>query len=109
MGAEYRIGAGNWAMLYLAIGDEVQALDWLQTAADSPTTDAGYISLAYIASNIFSDPAAQHTNSLLEAHLKVLQEAKSDRDAEKAREQEHQANLAARDAERRCKGASSTP
>ncbi len=56
MGAEYQIGAGNWALLYLAIGDEVQALHWLQTAADIQTTDAGYISLVYVAQNIFSDP-----------------------------------------------------
>ena len=56
MGAEYRIGAGNWATLYLAVGDEEQVLDWLRMAAGSRIADAGFIDLAHIAKDIFSDP-----------------------------------------------------
>ena len=40
----------------MAVGDEEQALDWLEVAADSRIADAGFINLMDIGQNVFSDP-----------------------------------------------------
>jgi TolB-like protein len=52
-------GAGGWAMAYLAIGDERQALDWLEKAAKKAANhepDEGLYNLMNLKLNVTNDP-----------------------------------------------------
>lgn len=52
-------GSGTWAMAYLAIGDEAQALEWLDTAARRAREhepDAGFLHLMNLKMNFLADP-----------------------------------------------------
>ena len=51
-----RIAAAAWVLLYLAIGDHQQALDWLKEAADNPQPYEGHFSLIYLKTNVWNDP-----------------------------------------------------
>ena len=59
LAAEYRIGRGNWAMAYLAIGDEQRALEFLNAAADNRSADSGWRNELMIAQNVLSDPVLE--------------------------------------------------
>ena len=54
--SEYHIGAGAWAQAYLGIGDRQQALEWLNTAAETPAPDNGFLNLYVIAGNLNANP-----------------------------------------------------
>ena len=54
--SEYHIGAGAWAQAYLGVGDQQQALEWLNTAANTPALDNGFVNLYVIAGNFTADP-----------------------------------------------------
>ena len=52
-------GTGGWAMAYLAIGDEKQALGWLEKAAEKAANhepDEGFWQLMYLGMNFTNDP-----------------------------------------------------
>lgn len=52
-------GAGGWAMAYLAIGDEKQARDWLEKAAEKAANhepDEGLYNLMNLKLNVTNDP-----------------------------------------------------
>ncbi len=51
-----RIPSAAWILSNLALGDDEQALDWLNTAADSPETYVGYFGLMRIKLNAMSSP-----------------------------------------------------
>ncbi len=56
-GAEF--GAGGWAMAYLAIGDEKQALGWLEKGAEEAANhqpDEGLYALMNLELNVTNDP-----------------------------------------------------
>lgn len=56
---ELELGAGGWAMFYLASGDEASALRWLQQGAEkaqSGTLDVGFLSLMVLKENVCNDP-----------------------------------------------------
>jgi TolB-like protein len=49
--APERVGAGNWAMALLAVGDEQKALEWLETAARTAAAheaDASFLNLVQL-------------------------------------------------------------
>jgi Flp pilus assembly protein TadD len=53
------VGAGTWAMAYLAIGDEDRAVEWLETAiakAEAHEIDQGLFNLLNIRMNMTGDP-----------------------------------------------------
>jgi TolB-like protein/Tfp pilus assembly protein PilF len=50
------IPATHWVLASLGIGDEAEALRWLQIVADSPGPYANFIMLANVARNSFADP-----------------------------------------------------
>ncbi len=52
----HRIPSAAWVTGYLALGDDEQALHWLNTAADSPEPYVGYFSVTHIKSNAYSHP-----------------------------------------------------
>jgi TolB-like protein/Flp pilus assembly protein TadD len=57
--AEGDVGAGTWAMAYLAIGDEEQALRRLEQAAEKARNhepDQGYLHLMNLKMNFLADP-----------------------------------------------------
>ena len=56
MAADYGVGAANWALAYLALGEHEEALRWLTTAADNRIADAGWRNLEELASNNRADP-----------------------------------------------------
>jgi len=52
-------GAGGWAMLHLAVGNDDRALEWLRVAAEkieNQELDAGYYYIVVIRANPLSDP-----------------------------------------------------
>lgn len=56
------IGAGNWAMAHLAIGDVERAAQWLVTAAGKAgrhEPDQGFLNLMLLRSSAVTDPALQ--------------------------------------------------
>jgi tetratricopeptide (TPR) repeat protein len=56
---EQDIGAGGWALAYLAVGDETRALEQLEAAAAKVArheADAGYLSLMNLRMNFLADP-----------------------------------------------------
>jgi tetratricopeptide (TPR) repeat protein len=59
LGNESDIGAGGWVLAYLAIGDEEQALRWLETVAEKARNhepDQGYINAMNLKMNFLADP-----------------------------------------------------
>jgi len=53
------IGAGGWAVAYLAVGDETRALEQLEMAAEKARnheSDSGYLSLMNLRMNFLNDP-----------------------------------------------------
>jgi TolB-like protein/Tfp pilus assembly protein PilF len=53
------VGAGTWAMAYLAIGDNEQALKWLEAGAEKAAKhepDPGFINLMNLKMNVTNDP-----------------------------------------------------
>jgi TolB-like protein len=53
------VGAGTWAMAYLAIGDHEQALKWLEAGAEKAAKhepDPGFIGLMFLKMNVTNDP-----------------------------------------------------
>ena len=57
MAETHRIPTVAWILGYLALGDDEQALHWLNTLADSPEPYIGYFSLMNMKANAFSYPA----------------------------------------------------
>jgi len=60
--ADQSVGAGDWAMSYLAIGDTERALEWLNRAADKVEAhepDQGFWHLTVIGSNVYADPVLE--------------------------------------------------
>jgi tetratricopeptide (TPR) repeat protein len=58
--APERVGAGNWAMALLAVGDEQKALEWLETAARTAAAhdaDASFLNLMQLRSTRSLHPA----------------------------------------------------
>ncbi len=56
------VGAGTWALAYLALGETDQALHWLGVAVEkieNHEPDAGYLNLMTIKTNV-------HANSVLD-------------------------------------------
>ena len=51
-----RIAAPAWVLLYLAIGDQAQALYWLKDAADNPQPYEGHFATLRLKNNIWNDP-----------------------------------------------------
>ena len=51
-----RIPNAAWILGYLALGDNEQALRWLNTAADNPEPYVGYFGLMVIKANVYSWP-----------------------------------------------------
>ena len=51
-----RIAPGVWALLYLAIDDQRQALYWLADAADNPQPYESHVVLMWLKINIWQDP-----------------------------------------------------
>jgi tetratricopeptide (TPR) repeat protein len=54
------VGAGTWAMAYLAIGDHEQALKWLEAGAEKAAKhepDPGFFGLTNLKMNVTNDPA----------------------------------------------------
>ena len=56
MAETHRIPSTAWILGYLAMGDDEQALHWLNTAADSPEPYVGYFGLMNIKANPYSYP-----------------------------------------------------
>jgi tetratricopeptide (TPR) repeat protein len=57
--ANRTIGAGNWVMAHLAVGDDDEALRWLQIAVDKVAAkepDEAFFNLMRIKANLTSDP-----------------------------------------------------
>jgi pentatricopeptide repeat protein len=53
------LGAGSWAIAYLAIGDVEEALRWLDVAAEKARThapDPGFLHLMNLKMNFLDDP-----------------------------------------------------
>jgi len=50
------IPATHWVLANLGIGDQAEALRWLQIVADNPGPYANFIMLANVARNAFADP-----------------------------------------------------
>jgi tetratricopeptide (TPR) repeat protein len=62
MSATTEIGAGTWATAYLAIGDEVRALEWLEVAAEKAGNheiDQGFYNLMHLKENLTADPVLE--------------------------------------------------
>ena len=62
MAVDREIGAGAWALAYLAIGDQKRALEWLQVAADkveNHEVDAGFFNLMHMKANTLDDPVLE--------------------------------------------------
>ncbi|HET8700018.1 MAG TPA: tetratricopeptide repeat protein [Gammaproteobacteria bacterium] len=58
--APERVGAGNWAMALLAVGDEQKALEWLETAARTAAAhdaDASFLNLMQLKTTRSLHPA----------------------------------------------------
>jgi hypothetical protein len=56
---EVDVGAGTWAMAYLAAGDEDEALRWLEASAEKVRNhepDQGYLHLMNLKMNFLADP-----------------------------------------------------
>ena len=51
-----RIPSPAWCLAFLALGDDEQALHWLNTAADSPEPYVGYFALMRIKLNAMASP-----------------------------------------------------
>jgi len=68
--SEYHIGAGSWALAYLGVEDRQQALEWLNTAAETSVPDNGYINLYVIAGNLYADPILEE-REFLEARRRL--------------------------------------
>jgi len=54
-----QVGAGSWALAYLALGEYDKVLDWLRVAVekiDNREPDEGFYNLMFIKSNIYFDP-----------------------------------------------------
>lgn len=61
-GRDHDIGAGNYALAYLAAGDEQTARNWLEAAADEAIRnqpDRGYFALMLIKQNVFALPVLE--------------------------------------------------
>ena len=59
-----RPGAGGWAMACLAVGDEKQALEWLEKAAEKAANhqpDEGYNNLINLKLNVTNDPVLKRS------------------------------------------------
>lgn len=52
----HRIPSAAWVTGYLALGDDEQALHWLNTAADSPEPYVAYFSVTHLKANAYSHP-----------------------------------------------------
>ena len=53
------IGAGTWALAYLAIRDREKTLEWLEVGArkaESHEPDPGFFALMFIRTNVLGDP-----------------------------------------------------
>ena len=62
LGADLDIGAGAWALAYLAIGDRERALRWLERGAEKAQRkefDPAFIALMHLRLNPFSDPVLE--------------------------------------------------
>lgn len=57
--ATRRIAAGAWAFGYLAIGDDAQALHWLEVAAEKRDPYEAYYSVLMLRANAFADPVLE--------------------------------------------------
>ncbi len=53
---EHHVGAGSWALAYLALGDEVEILHWLETAAADLAPDEGFFEQMTMRGNNWNDP-----------------------------------------------------
>ena len=53
---EFHIGPGLWAIAYLSLGDQEQALEWLNRAAEQLDPDNSYLALYGIAKNVRANP-----------------------------------------------------
>ena len=59
---ELTIGAGTWALSYLAVTEADKSLVWLNTAARKVETqeiDEGFLPLMFIKANMYSDPVLE--------------------------------------------------
>lgn len=57
--SEIEVGAGTWAVAYLAIGDEQRALEQLEIVAEKARNhepDQGYLNVMNLKMNYLSDP-----------------------------------------------------
>ena len=55
----HHIPSAAWVTGYLALGDDEQALHWLNTAADSPEPYVGYFSMTHLKANVYSHPVLE--------------------------------------------------
>ena len=55
-GVEHHVGAGSWALAYLALGNEDEVLRWLETAAADLGPDEGFFEVNAMRANYWSDP-----------------------------------------------------
>ncbi len=59
---EQDIGAGGWAAVHLAVGDEQTALEWLEVGAEKALNqepDPGFFTLMNLRMNVTGDPVLE--------------------------------------------------